>query len=66
VIKRIDLDYIRATESYIETNKENMPESVYSFIHQVCKDEKAYLNLIKEFSEQKGVLKVPDPNAAEY
>jgi hypothetical protein len=62
----IDKSYIEQTQSYIEKNRDSMPEVVYKFINQVCQDEKKYLDLVKQWSEQKGVLKVPEAKAIKY
>jgi hypothetical protein len=38
-----------------------MPNKVYEFIKQVCQDERKYIDLVEQMSNQKGVLKVPEP-----
>ncbi|WP_214906568.1 hypothetical protein [Bacillus sp. ISL-55] len=62
----IDPSYIEKTESYIEQNKESMDQNVYSFIKQVCQDERKYLELVEQWGKQKGVRKVSEPKLMPY
>ena len=55
-----NMAYIIDTESYIENHKNEMPKSVYDFIKQVCQDERKYISLVESYSNQKGILKVPE------
>ena len=55
-----NIDYIVQTEAYIEKLKDEMPKNVYDFIKTVCQDERKYINLVESYSNQKGVLKVPE------
>lgn len=57
----INIAYIVETESYIEERKNEMPKNVYEFIKQVCQDERKYLDLVKQWGERKGALKIPAP-----
>ncbi|MBA4532555.1 hypothetical protein [Brevibacillus halotolerans] len=57
----INIAYILETESYIEERKNEMPKKVYEFIKQVCHDERKYLDLVKQWSQGKGVMKIPEP-----
>ncbi|WP_404459345.1 hypothetical protein [Sutcliffiella horikoshii] len=59
--KVANINYIIETESYIEEHKNKMPSKVYEFIYQVCQDERKYIDLVEQMSNQKGVLKVPEP-----
>lgn len=54
-------NYITATESFIEERKNDMPKDVYEFIKQVCQDERKYVEMLNQWSQQKGVLKVKQP-----
>jgi hypothetical protein len=56
--KVANINYIIETESYIEEHKNVMPEKVYSFIKEVCQDERKYIDLVEQMSNQKGVMKV--------
>lgn len=51
----INIAYIVETESYIEERKNEMPKNVYEFIKQVCQDERKYLDLVKQWREEKGL-----------
>lgn len=62
----INIAYILETESYIDERKNDMPKNVYEFIKQVCQDERKYLDLVKQWGERKGVLKVPEPKEIKY
>ncbi|MNP85606.1 hypothetical protein D3C76_1854170 [compost metagenome] len=57
----INIAYIVETESYIEERKNEIPKNVYVFIKQVCQDEGKYLDLVKQWGEGQGILKVPRP-----
>ena len=59
-MSKVDLSYINQTESYIENNRDSMPEVVYQFLDQVCKDERKMHQLAEEYHNQKGILKVPE------
>lgn len=54
-------DYITETENYIEERKNEMPQNVYGFIKQVCQDERKYIDMLNQMSQQKRVLKVKQP-----
>lgn len=58
--KIANINYIIETESYIEKHKNEMPEKVYSFIKEVCQDERKYIDLVESMNKQKGILKVPE------
>jgi len=62
----VNIAYIVETESYIEDYKNEIPKNVYAFIKQVCQDEKKYLDLVRQWSEEKGVLKVPEAKLIKY
>jgi hypothetical protein len=53
----VDLTYIEKTESYIEQNKESIPKTVYTFIKDVCADERKYHDLIHSMAQEKKVFK---------
>lgn len=59
-MKTANIGYIIETETFIEERKNEMPKSVYDFIKEVCQDERKYIDLLKQWSEQKGILKVPE------
>lgn len=65
-MKTASISYIIETETYIEERKKDMPKSVYEFIKEVCQDERKYHDLINQWSEQKGVRKVPEAKLFQY
>jgi hypothetical protein len=60
MFNKADLSYIEQTESYIIDNRDSMPEVVYSFLNQICQDERKMIQLAKEYSNTKGILKKPE------
>ena len=64
--KVANIAYIEETESYIEDHKNVMPEKVYNFISEVCKDEKKYHDLVQQWGKEKKVFKVPEVKASKY
>ena len=53
-----EISYIEKTESYIEQQKESMPEPVYQFMKQVCLDERKYIEMLKGWGNKKGFGKI--------
>jgi hypothetical protein len=56
--KVVNLANVEKTESYIEQNKESIPKPVYSFIKDVCADERKYHDLLLKMTQEKRVFKV--------
>lgn len=53
-----ELSYIEKTEAFIEQNKDKMEKEVYSFIKELCETERKYIEMLKEWSNKKGVGKM--------
>ena len=64
--KVANIDYILETQKYIEDHKNVMPDKVYNFIAEVCRDEKKYLDLVQQWGKEKKVFKVPEVKAMKY
>ena len=64
--KVANIAYILETETYLEDHKNVMPEKVYSFIKEVCQDEKKYHDLVQKWGKEKKIFKVPEVKAAKY
>jgi hypothetical protein len=58
--KVANIAYIEETETYLEDHKNVMPEKVYSFMKEVVRDEKKYIDLVQQWGKEKKVFKVPE------
>lgn len=46
------------TESYLKQNKETMPSSIYNYLIEVVKQDRQYIQMVKQWSQEKKVFKV--------
>jgi hypothetical protein len=51
---------IDRTELFLEEQKEIIPTEILSYLTEVIKQDREYIKMMKQWSNTKGVLKVPE------
>jgi hypothetical protein len=57
---------IDRTEMFLEEQKEIIPKEVLLYLKEVIKQDREYIKMMKQWGEQKGILKKPEAKAIKY
>ncbi|MCM3116846.1 hypothetical protein M3610_16330 [Neobacillus sp. MER 74] len=47
------------TESYLKSAKDQMPSSIFNYLIEVVKQDRQYIKMVQQWSQEKKNLKVP-------
>jgi hypothetical protein len=51
---------IDRTELFLEKQKEIIPPEIFMYLTNVIKQDREYIKMVKQWSNQKGILKKPE------
>ena len=57
---------IDRTELFLEEQKEIIPKEVLLYLKEVIKQDREYIKMVKQWGNQKGILKKPEAKAMKY